>query len=70
MTVQDRIYKMMEGKNMCQARVARSAGIDPKLFNAMLRGRKLIRLEDINPLCNALGCEPNDLFGFVDEPTH
>lgn len=70
MTVQERIYAMMEEKNMCQSRVARSAGIDPKLFNSMLRGRKLIRLEDINPICEALKCEPNDLFSDAPKSEH
>lgn len=70
MTVQQRIYAMMEEKKMCQSRVARSAGIDPKLFNSMLRGRKLIRLEDVTPICNALGCTPNDLFATTDETKH
>ena len=70
MTIQERIYALMEEKNMCQSRVARSAGIDPKLFNSMLRGRKLIRMEDVEPICRALGCEPNDLFANVGENAH
>lgn len=62
MSIPERILRIIEDKNMCQARVARSANIDPKLFNAMLHGRKIIRPEHINPICRALGVTPNDVF--------
>lgn len=62
MSVPERILGIIEEKNMCQSRVARRADIDPKLFNAMLHGRKIIRPEHINPICRALGVTPNDVF--------
>lgn len=62
MNVPNRILEIIESKNMCQSRVARSAGFDPKLFNAMLHGRKIIRPEYIEPICRSLGVTPNDLF--------
>lgn len=40
-----RIYQIMEEGHMKQSAVARAAGISPSLFNAMLRGRKIIRAE-------------------------
>lgn len=62
MNITERIYQIMERKCMKQCLVAKAAGFDPKLFNSMLRGRKLIRLEDITPICHALGVTPNELF--------
>lgn len=49
-TVQQKIYEILDEKHMTQAKVARAAGISPKLFNAMLRGRKLLRPEYICPI--------------------
>ena len=66
MTIAQRIYQIMEEKCMKQCLVARAAGYDPKAFNEMLRGRRLIRIEDLQPICKALGITPNDLFAGVD----
>lgn len=63
-TVQQKIYEILDEKHMTQAKVARAAGISPKLFNAMLRGRKLLRPEYICPIAEALGTTPDILFGF------
>lgn len=51
-TVQQKIYEILDEKHMTQAKVARAAGISPKLFNAMLRGRKLLRPEYICPIAD------------------
>lgn len=67
MTFSDRVYEIMRKKKMNQSAVARAAGFDPKVFNAMLRGRKLIRPEYINPICEALDETPDVLFGFTDD---
>ncbi len=59
-----RIYRIMEDGHMSQAAVARAAGFTPTLFNSMLKGRKLIRAEHIEPICQALRVTPNDLYGY------
>lgn len=64
MKLVDRIYLIMESKNMKQSAVARAAGYSPKMFNAILRERKILRAEDIAKICLALDVSPNELFGF------
>lgn len=64
MKLVDRIYLIMESKNMKQSAVARAAGYSPKMFNAILRERKILRAEDITKICMALDVTPNELFGF------
>lgn len=66
MSVADRIYQIMEEKCMKQCLVARAAGFNPKTFNEMLRGRRLIKIEDLPTICDALGVSPNDLFADID----
>lgn len=60
------IYKIMAEKKMNQSAVARAAGFSPKTFNAMLRGRKIVRQEFITPICRALEVTPNELFGYKE----
>lgn len=60
------IYKIMAQKHMNQSAVARAAGFHPKTFNAMLRGRKVVRQEFILPICQALGVSPKELFGYEE----
>lgn len=67
MDVQDRIYGIMQQKCMKQCLVAEAAGYSPKTFNAMLRGRKVIKTEDIPQICRALGVTPNELFADPDQ---
>lgn len=63
MAVVDTIYKVIDEKCLKQSAVARAAGYEPKVFNAMLRGRKRMTSDDIVPICKALGVTPNELFG-------
>lgn len=65
MTVSDRIYKIIDEKGLKQYRVAQAASIPPKAFNEMLRGRRLIKAEEIPRICEALGVTPNDILGFT-----
>jgi Helix-turn-helix. len=58
------IYKILEQKKMKQSLVAIDAGYSPKIFNAMLRGRKKIGVDDIPKICKALEVSPNELFDF------
>ena len=64
MSFADNVYKIMRDKKMNQSAVARAAGMNPKEFNALLRGRKLLREEFINPICRALEVTPNELCGY------
>ena len=64
MSFADHVYKIMRDKKMNQSAVARAAGMNPKEFNALLRGRKLLREEFINPICRALEVTPNERFGY------
>lgn len=60
MAVVDTIYKVIDEKCLKQSAVARAAGYEPKVFNAMLRGRKRMTSDDVVPICKALGVTPND----------
>lgn len=64
MELADRIYEIIEEKHLKQSSIATAAGFTPKIFNSMLRKRKMIRPEHIVPICKALGVTPNELFGF------
>ena len=68
MAVVDTIYKVIDEKCLNQSAVARAAGYEPKVFNAMLRGRKRMTSDDVVPICKALGVTPNELFG-IPQPT-
>ena len=65
MNFADNAYQIMHDKKMNQSAVARAAGMTPKEFNALLRGRKLLREEFITPICRALEVTPNELFGYT-----
>ena len=54
----------MEAGNCKQSAVARAIGLTPQVFNGMLKHRRPIRVQYIGPLCQALHCEPNELFGY------
>lgn len=62
MNITERIRKTIDDKNLAQCKVAKAAGFDPKLFSAMLCGRKAIRIEYVPSICRALGITPNELF--------
>ena len=53
MAVSDMIYKVINEKCLKQSAVARADGYDPKIFNAMLRGRKRMTSDDVVPICKA-----------------
>lgn len=62
MDIRKRIYAVMESGHMCQAAVARTAGLTPKKFNDILRGRARIDSNNIPAICKALNITPNELF--------
>lgn len=60
----DNIKHIIEEKGMKQCVVAERAGFTKQEFsNFMNERRKLLRVEHIVPIANALGVEPNDLYG-------
>jgi len=67
MNLPEAIYSIMTEKKMKQSLVAQAAGYNPKVFNAMLRNRKLIKSDDIPRICKALEVTPNSLFGWEEK---
>ena len=55
---------------MKQCVVAERAGFSEAEFSNMLNGRKLLRVEHIPEIANALGISPNDLFEKAEHPTN
>ena len=64
MDIADRIYQMLDERHLNQAAIARAIGLTPQVFNGMLKRRRPFRVQYIAPLCEALNCEPNELFGY------
>lgn len=54
--------KIIKEKGYKQKAIAEKAGYGVRKFNNMLNGRKIIVADDILPIANALGVEPNELF--------
>lgn len=67
MTISDNIYQIMCQKRQKQSSVAIASGYSIKKFNAMLRGRKIIRADDIPNICKGLGVTPNEFFKWTHE---
>lgn len=63
------VRQVIHDKGMKQCVVAERAGFSESEFSNMLNGRKLLRIEHIPGIANALGIEPNDLFEKAESPT-
>jgi len=63
----ENIRKIIQDKGLKQIAVAEKAGYSNGKFNNMLNGRKLITDVDVSNIANALGVEPNDLYGIGKE---
>ncbi len=63
----ENIRKIIRDKGLKQIAVAEKAGYSNGKFNNMLNGRKLITDVDVSNIANALGVEPNDLYGIGKE---
>lgn len=61
----DNIKRIIREKGYLQRSVAERAGYNPKTFNNMLNGRKVITDNDVKNIAIALDVEPNRLFGIV-----
>ena len=62
--IANNVKAIIKEKGLLQRAVAEKAGYDQKVFNNMLNGRKIITDLDINPIANALGVDPNTIFGY------
>ncbi len=65
--VSSRILDMIKAKGLKQNAFARQAGYSPQELNAMLNGRKIIKVSDVTRLSHALNVSPNQLF-LLDTP--
>ena len=57
------VKNIIREKGYLQRSVAERAGYNPKTFNNMLNGRKVITDNDVKNIAIALDVEPNRLFG-------
>lgn len=62
-TTAERVSQIIKAKGYKQCVIAEKAGFSPKDFSNLLCGRKTFKTEYVNPICNALGVTPNDIFG-------
>lgn len=62
-----RIRKLISEKGLMQKYVAKKAGLTSDELSRILCGRKILKIEHIVPICNALDVTPDDLFGFSPE---
>lgn len=53
--------RILSEKGLKQKALAERLGYNEKEFSNMLNGRKIIKGDDILPIANALGVEPNDI---------
>ncbi len=56
------INSIINKEGLKQRAVAQKANLNPREFNAMLNGRKIIKPCDVIAISNALGVNPGDLF--------
>lgn len=60
--VASNIKKIINEKGLKQVAVATRANFSQSAFNAMIRGRRLIKPCDVNNIAHALGVSANDLY--------
>lgn len=56
------IYKIIHAKGLKQGAVAERAGYSKQAFNAMLKGRRIIKPNDILAIAKALDTDVRELF--------
>ncbi len=64
--ISENVKKIMEEHCLRQGGIAKRAGYDGKTFSNMMNGRKIITDVDVIKIANAIGVEPNDLYGIPD----
>ncbi len=67
--VAENVERIISETGMKKGAVAKKAGLGVKAFSAMLHGRKMISAEHVIYLSRALGCTPNELYGFSAKST-
>jgi len=50
-----------------QSAIAAAAGISPQRLNDIVKGRKPVSIKLVVPICQAVECTPNELFGWEDD---
>lgn len=60
--VAENVNHIIKERNLKQSAIANKAGFTPQEFNAMLKGRKLMRAIDIASILDVLGVDANELF--------
>ncbi len=52
----------IERGRLCAARVAREAGMNPKIFYKILALKRKVYADEVLPICRALGCTVDEMF--------
>lgn len=60
--VADNIERIIKEKGLKQCAVASKAGFKTQPFNDMLKGRRLIKISDVEIIAKALGVTTNELY--------
>ena len=64
--VSENIALIIDEAGLKQKAVAHKAGLSVQTFNDMLNGRRIIKVADVKAIADALGVEPNDLYGIKE----
>ena len=64
MAIADNVRQIIKDLGLTQKTVARRAGWDPKLFNALLNGRKVFKADYLPAICVAIGKSPDEVFEY------
>lgn len=59
------IERTIFDKGLKKNAVADKLGWTPQQFSDLLARRRIIRSDDVIPLCDALDISPNELYGYV-----
>lgn len=59
------IKGVIKQKGLKQKNVAEKAGFSEKEFSAILNNRRIIRVDEVMDIANALGVTPNELYGIT-----
>lgn len=64
MDITKTINRIIAERGLKKQSVAHEIGVTPQQFSAMLTRRRIIKVEDISALCDALDISPNELFEY------
>jgi len=59
------VKEVMNQKGLKQKVVAEKAGFSEREFSAMLTNRRIIKVDEVMDIANALGVTPNELYGIT-----